>query len=131
MIAAGIGLSSECGPDELLELLHRALERHELAAGQLLQLSTIADLAEHPALGRLTANLGIPLAVAMPDALKSAGPRCVTRSERSLAAHGVPSVAEASALAALGASARLLGPRIASAHATCALATSSLAEEDR
>jgi cobalt-precorrin 5A hydrolase len=48
--------------------------------------------------------------------------RTVTRSERVVALMGVPSVAEAAALAAGGTKARLLAPRIALGPATCALA---------
>ena len=47
---------------------------------------------------------------------------CTTRSERVLAITGVPSVAEAAALAAAGPGARLLVPRVAVGPATCALA---------
>ena len=45
-----------------------------------------------------------------------------TRSERVLALTGVPSVAEAAALAAAGPAARLIGPRLVVGDATCALA---------
>jgi cobalt-precorrin 5A hydrolase len=46
----------------------------------------------------------------------------LTRSEFSQAVAGTPSVSEAAALAAAGADARLLGPRIAVGPVTCALA---------
>ena len=61
--------------------------------------------------------------VVVPQAdLEAAGARVVTRSERVLALMGVPSVAEAAALAAAGPASRLLGPRVAVGPATCALA---------
>ena len=47
-----------------------------------------------------------------------------TRSERVLAVTGVPSLAEAAALAAAGPDARLLVRRVAVGPATCALAIS-------
>jgi cobalt-precorrin 5A hydrolase len=56
------------------------------------------------------------------DELAAAGGRAATRSERVLALAGVPSVAEAAALAAGGPAARLIAPRIAVGSATCALA---------
>jgi cobalt-precorrin 5A hydrolase len=56
--------------------------------------------------------------------LEAAGARVVTRSERVLALMGVPSVAEAAALAAAGPASRLLGSRVAVGPATCALAVS-------
>jgi cobalt-precorrin 5A hydrolase len=51
----------------------------------------------------------------------------LTHSELSQARAGVPSVSEAAALAAAGAGARLLGPRIAVGPVTCALAISGAA----
>jgi cobalt-precorrin 5A hydrolase len=54
--------------------------------------------------------------------LEAAGARVVTRSARVQALTGVPSVAEAAALAAAGPASRLIGPRIAVGPATCALA---------
>jgi cobalt-precorrin 5A hydrolase len=56
-------------------------------------------------------------------ALTAAEPAVRTRSERSLAAHGVGSVAEAAALGAAGLGSALLLERIASSGATCALAS--------
>ncbi len=50
------------------------------------------------------------------------GVETITRSERSLAVAGVASVSEHAALAAAGDGARLLGPRTALGHVTCALA---------
>ncbi|CAH1664648.1 MULTISPECIES: cobalamin biosynthesis protein [unclassified Chelatococcus] len=54
--------------------------------------------------------------------LHAAGDRCLTQSARSVGALGVPSVAEAAALAAAGEGARLIRPRIKTAAVTCALA---------
>ena len=50
--------------------------------------------------------------------------QCVTRSAASLAAHGVPSMAEASALAAAGPGSRLTMPRLQRERVTAAVATS-------
>jgi cobalt-precorrin 5A hydrolase len=54
--------------------------------------------------------------------LVAAGARAETHSERVIALKGVPSIAEAAALAAGGPSARLLAPRVVLGPATCALA---------
>ena len=51
-----------------------------------------------------------------------AAERAKTVSMRSLAAKGLPSVAETAALAAAGRSARLIVPRVATKEATCAIA---------
>ncbi len=48
--------------------------------------------------------------------------RCATQSEKSMAATGVPSVAEAAALAAAGPEGMLLAPRVAFTTVTVALA---------
>jgi cobalt-precorrin 5A hydrolase len=56
--------------------------------------------------------------------MKAASDRTETRSARVLALMGVPTVAEAAALAAAGPAARLLGPRLVVGAATCALAAS-------
>jgi cobalt-precorrin 5A hydrolase len=58
--------------------------------------------------------------------LKAAGERTETKSDRVLALMGVPSVAEAAALAVAGPSARLIGPRLVFGAATCALAASEI-----
>ena len=66
--------------------------------------------------------LGISL-IALPQAeLEAAAPRCVTRSERALRATGLPSLAEAAALAGAGAGSRLILPRISENGASCAIA---------
>ena len=58
------------------------------------------------------AALGVPLVLVSRADLQAAGARAQTRSERVLALMGVPSVAEAAALAASGPAARLIVPRI-------------------
>jgi cobalt-precorrin 5A hydrolase len=59
--------------------------------------------------------------------LKAAGARTETRSERVLALSGVPSLAEAAALAAAGPSSSLIVSRLVLGAATCALASSGTA----
>jgi cobalt-precorrin 5A hydrolase len=65
---------------------------------------------------------GVELTLVTAEALLAANARTRTRSARSLAALGVHSVAEASALAAAGPAASLLGPRTCVGPVTCALA---------
>ncbi len=122
MIVAGIGFREAAAADEIVALVERALGEARLAPGALEALATASALAARPAFreaaGRLAAR---PIAVDA-AALAATAPRLATRSARSLAAHGVGSVAEAAALGAAGEGAALLLPRIASAGATCALA---------
>ena len=58
--------------------------------------------------------------------LEATAARTLTMSARVIAVTGVPSLAEAAALAAGGRAARLLGPRLAIGPATCALADSGI-----
>jgi cobalt-precorrin 5A hydrolase len=67
----------------------------------------------------------VPLLAIAQEALEAANPATVTRSEHSMAAMNVHSVAEAAALAganAKGMNPRLLQPRIIVGPVTCALA---------
>jgi cobalt-precorrin 5A hydrolase len=56
------------------------------------------------------------------DELRGAAHLCVTRSEKSMKQYGIPSVAEAAALAAAGAGARLLLPRLCGRNTTASVA---------
>ena len=85
-------------------------------------LATAAFKAGEPGIIAAAAALGLPLIKIEEHELRAASNRCLTRSAASLAAAGVPSVAEAAALAAAGKGARLLAPRIAIGNVTCALA---------
>ena len=73
-------------------------------------------------LSELGLALGLPVQPVTPEALAAIA--TPTRSDASLAAHGTGSVAEAAALAAAGANARLIAPRALSTDrmATCAIA---------
>ncbi len=77
-----------------------------------------------PGIAAAATSLGVPLVLVPRADLEAAGARTATRSERVVALMGVPSVAEAAALAAGGPAARLLAPRTAIGPATCALAQS-------
>lgn len=56
------------------------------------------------------------------EALKEAAGGCVSHSEKSMARYGVPSVAEAAALAAAGPGAKIFLPRLIGRNATAAMA---------
>lgn len=118
MIVAGFGFRS--GVD--LSSLRGALALAQQGQPPVTHLATAQD--KRAALLPLAEALGLPLAGVMPDALAAVSTS--TRSVTSLSARAVGSVAEASALAAAGAGARLLSPRRVSAdrRATCAIAAS-------
>lgn len=74
---------------------------------------------DEPAIAAAAASLGLPLLY--PDITAGAA-ATLTRSARVEALLGVPSLAEAAALAAAGPGATLLGPRLAFGRVTCAIA---------
>jgi cobalt-precorrin 5A hydrolase len=65
---------------------------------------------------------GLQIVLLKLNQLRAAAHLCVTRSEKSMKQYGIPSVAEAVALAAAGAGARLLIPRFCGRNATASVA---------
>jgi cobalt-precorrin 5A hydrolase len=128
-IVAGVGCRRGTPAPEIEAAIRAALAEAGLAAGALSAIATIAAKHDEAGIETAAANFGVNVVLVPDIALKAAGDRVQTKSERVLALTGVPSVAEAAALAAAGPSARLIGPRLALGAATCALAMAeSLAE---
>lgn len=118
ILTAGFGFRSGVG----VESLRAALALAEGEGPRARLFATAARKADHPALLALAAERGVKIwAVAAQDL---AGVETLTRSARAQALFETGSLAEAAALAAAGAGARLLGPRAASPDgaATAALA---------
>jgi cobalt-precorrin 5A hydrolase len=65
---------------------------------------------------------GLQLILLTLDEVRAAAHLCVTHSEKSMKHYGIPSVAEAAALAAAGAGARLLLPRFCGRNTTASVA---------
>ncbi|GGG28840.1 cobalamin biosynthesis protein [Chelatococcus composti] len=122
MIVAGIGFRRSVAADEIVALVEQALDRAAIAADALGKLATVEALAALPAFTEAARRLNVVAASVAEPALSEAAPRVRTQSARSIAAHGIGSVAEAAALAAAGSRAELILERIASPSATCALA---------
>jgi len=122
MIVAGLGFRRGVEVGEIVALVEEALARAELAPASLHRLATVASLAELPAFAEAARHLAVAAIAVDPNTLAAAAPGIRTRSPRSLAAHGVGSVAEAAALGAAGPGAALILERITSPAATCALA---------
>ena len=123
MIVAGIGCRRGTSAADIEAVVAAALERAGLDKSALSSIAAPAGKCDEPGIAATACARGVPLVAVSELELKGASKRGITRSERSLARMGVPSVAEAAALAAAGAAARLLQPRIALGPATCALAT--------
>lgn len=122
MIVAGIGCRRGASADQIEAAIAAALARVGLEEQQLAMIATTALKGGERGIMDAAAARGVPLVLVPQSDLEAAGARTLSHSERVVAIAGVPSVAEAAALAAAGASARLIGPRIAVGPATCALA---------
>ena len=127
MIVAGIGFRRSVEADEIVALVEQAMERAALARDALIKLATIEVLSTLPAFTEAARRLDAVATPVAQTALLATAPHVRTQSARSIAAHGVGSVAEAAALAAAGPHPRLMLERITSASATCALARSEKA----
>ena len=121
-IAIGVGCRHG-GPMELIEaVVRQALGR--TPAAERLGLFTIADKREETGLKEAAASLGLDLVILPREALRKKAPFVQTRSLRTESLFGVPSVAEAAALAGAGPGSVLILARIANEGATCAVARS-------
>ncbi len=121
MIVAGIGCRKGAQAADVAAVIAAALTRAGLAPTQLVLIATSALKGGEPGIAAAAAAIGVPLILVPQADLEAAGARTVTTSERVIALFGVPSVAEAAALAAGGPAARLIAPRTAVGPATCAL----------
>ena len=124
MIVAGIGCRKGASAADISAVIAHALARAGLASQALDLVAAPESKADEQGVSAAAAALGVPLVLVSRADLQAAGAHTQTRSERVVALMGVPSVAEAAALAASGPAARLILPRITLGVATCALAAS-------
>jgi cobalt-precorrin 5A hydrolase len=124
MIVAGVGCRKGASADDIGAVIGAALARAGFATEALGLIAAPELKRGEQGVAAAAAALGVPLVLIAEADLRAAGARADTRSERVLALTGIPSVAEAAALAGGGLSARLILPRIAVGSATCALAVS-------
>ena len=122
MIVAGVGCRKGVRAADIEAAIAAAFDRAGIAASELRLIATSVAKGGEPGIVAAASAIGVPLALIPLGDLAAAGIRATTRSERVMALAGVPSVAEAAALAAGGPDARLIVPRIAVGPATCALA---------
>jgi cobalt-precorrin 5A hydrolase len=124
MIVAGVGCRRGAAAAQIEAAITAALAHVGLARAAVGLIATSAAKGGEPGIAAAASSIGVPLVLVAQGDLAAAGARTATRSARVLALAGVPSVAEAAALAAGGPAARLIAPRIAVGPATCALADS-------
>jgi cobalt-precorrin 5A hydrolase len=127
MMVAGVGCRRGTSAAAIETVIAAALARAGLASGVLDVIATSAVKGEEAGIAAAASALGLRLVLVPQLDLATAGSRAATHSKRVMNQMGVPSVAEAAALAAGGPAARLVLPRIAIGPATCALASSDLA----
>jgi cobalt-precorrin 5A hydrolase len=122
MIVAGIGCRQGASAEEITAVIASALAQAGLTGSALHMIATANSKGGEHGIVAAAAAMGLRLMLVPQEKLVAAGARAQTHSERVIALKGVPSVAEAAALAAAGPSARLLAPRVVLGAATCALA---------
>jgi len=122
MIVAGIGSRKGVTASDVRAAIETALEAHGLAMTALSALATGEIKRDEQAIFLAGRDLDLPVLVISDDALQAVSSSTISRSEVSHAQAGTPSVSEASALAAAGRGAELLGPRTVLGSVTCAIA---------
>ncbi len=123
MIVAGIGCRRGTSADELERVVRLALGLHELPIERLEAIATESEKATEPGFPELARRLSVRLVACTVSDLDRVAGQVLSPSKLVLKAKGLPSIAEASALVVAGRGARLLGARVASERATCAIAT--------
>jgi len=123
-IVAGIGCRKGVSAAQIQAAVEAAFADEALGGRRPGLLAAPAAKDKEDGIRGAAATLGLRLIWISQTALEAAGPRTRTHSARSLAAMNVPSVAEASALAAAGPNGRLLVERLTVGPVTCALAQS-------
>ena len=123
MIVAGVGCRRGTSADELERVVRLALGLFELPAERLEAIATESEKATEPAFPELARRLSVRLVACTALDLDRVAGLVLTVSRLALEAKGLPSIAEASAVVAAGRNARLLGARVATERATCAIAT--------
>lgn len=122
MIAAGIGCRRGTPVEDLEAALRMAQEAFGVGDRDIAVLATVASKEDEPSIQTMAQQRGLHLLAFSKERLGAAADKIASPSPSVLRLVGIESVAEAAALVAAGRNARLLGPRVATATATCALA---------
>ena len=123
VIVAGIGCRKGASPAEIEGAIAAALERAGRPLAKIDLMATATSKRAESGIAGAAQARGVRLVFVAPDELEIASAHGATWSARVLALAGVPSVAEAAALAACGPKAKLILPRIVVGPVTCALAS--------
>jgi cobalt-precorrin 5A hydrolase len=122
VIVAGIGCRKGASAAEIEKAINTALERAGRPLAKLDLIATGSIKRDEAGIADAAKARGVRLVFVDHADLERAAARGATWSERVLALAGVPSVAEAAALAAAGPKSRLIAQRVIEGPVTCALA---------
>jgi cobalt-precorrin 5A hydrolase len=122
MIVAGVGCRRGTSAEEIERVVRMALGMFDLPVERLEAVATESEKATEPAFVEAVRRLSVKLVACTADDLDRVAGRVLTPSKLVLKAGGLPSIAEASALVVAGHEGRLLGTRVATERATCAIA---------
>ena len=123
MIVAGVGFRRDTSAGEIERVVRLALGMFDLPAERLEAIATESEKATEAGFPEAARRLSVRLVACTVADLGRVAGQVLTRSKLVLEAKGLPSIAEASALVVAGRHGRLLGPRVATERATCAIAT--------
>jgi cobalt-precorrin 5A hydrolase len=122
VIVAGIGFRRGVSADEIERVVRLALGLYDLPVERLSALATESEKATEPGASEAAQRLSVRLVACTAFDLDRVAGQVLTPSKLVLKAKGLPSIAEASAIVVAGREARLLGARVATERATCAIA---------
>jgi cobalt-precorrin 5A hydrolase len=120
-VAIGIGCKRSCSSEAIVALVERAIAAAS-CTGTPATLFTHEAKTSEAGLASAAKALGLPLVFLDGQVLRQASLRATTNSPRVMAMFGLPSIAEAAALAGAGPSSVLLVARISDGGASCAIA---------
>lgn len=131
VLALGLGCERDTAPEELHDLARSALAANGLSVAAVACVVSLDRKEDEPAIHALAAEFGVPARFFSAEQLAAEEPRLVNPSTVVRRAVGIGGVAEAAALAAAGAEARLIVAKTRSARATAAVALSPAAIDAR
>jgi cobalt-precorrin 5A hydrolase len=120
-VAVGIGCKRGCSGEVIVALVERAIAAAACARAPAALFTHEAKISE-ASLASASNALGLPLIFLDAQVLRQASLRAATNSPRVMAMFGLPSIAEAAALAGAGPSSVLLVARMSDGGASCAIA---------
>ncbi|MGE5517686.1 MAG: precorrin-3B C(17)-methyltransferase [Bacteroidota bacterium] len=126
VLALGVGCDRGCPPEELAALVRDTLEAEALAPGAIACVASIDLKMDEPAVHELAKSLGVPVRFFTAAELAEQAPRLQNPSEVVLKETGCPGVSEGAALAAAGADAALVVPKLKTKRATVAIARAAV-----